>query len=101
MMIKKIGILPVFLLLLACSDYPEGYRDGVANSDKRQWVIFGKSKYLQGYASGQAEKFQQEWLLENPVDESIMHCPSIVQRAEPLMFMPTEYSQIGTDIYSH
>ena len=92
----------IFLLMLSgCSDYQTGYQAAYAGNDKNRWIVFGIGDYLKGYESGLAERFQQDWILENPVDTDALHCPSIVLRANPLMFLPTEYSEIAQDIYSN
>jgi hypothetical protein len=101
MALQKKVILILFCFLYGCSDYISGYREGYGGSDKKQWIVFGRGDYLKGFHSGQAEKFQDDWLLENPVEESLMECPSVVLRADPLMFLPAEYKKIATDIYIH
>ena len=101
MALQKIAVLILFFCLYGCSDYSSGYRDGYAGSDKEQWIVFGRDDYLKAYSSGQAEKFQQDWVLENPLEPGLLHCPSIIVRADPLMFLPSEYKEIAPGIYSH
>lgn len=101
MVLQKTIIFIFFCCLYGCSDYQSGYREGYGDIDKKQWIVFGREDYLNGYESGQAEKFQQDWVLENPVDTEALHCPAVVLRANPLMFLPSEYIEIAPDIYSN
>ena len=100
MILQKTVLLIIFSFLYGCSDYQTGYRDGYADSDKKQWLVFGRGDYRNGYSSGQAEKFQDDWVLENPVEPGLLHCPSIVVRVDPLMFLPATYKEIAQDVYS-
>ena len=96
----KLSLFIILFLLSGCSDYPSGYREGYEGNDKKQWIVFGRSNYSEGFYSGQAERFQYDWLLENPIEDSLMQCPSIVERADPLMFLPSEYKEIAPNVYS-
>lgn len=94
------NVLVLLLFLFSgCSDYPTGYLEGYEGGNKKQWIVFGRSEYLKGYQSGQAEKFQDDWLLENPVEEGTLHCPTHIFPADPLMFLPVEYKEIAPNIY--
>lgn len=101
MYLRKVVIFIICFFLYGCSDYQSGYRDGYGEHDKKQWIVFGRDEYLNGYQSGQAEKFQQDWIAENPVETNALHCPAIIVRADPLMFLPPEYKRIAPDIYSN
>lgn len=100
MTLRNVLVFIICFFLYGCSDYPSGYRDGYGDN-KKQWIVFGRADYLNGYQSGLAEKFQQDWLLENPVDTEALHCPAIIIRANPLMLLPAEYTEIAPDIYSN
>ena len=99
MFLRELILLTLCFSLYGCSDYQTGYRDGYAAHDKNEWIVFGRDRYFKGYHSGQAEKFQQEWVIENPVKENLLHCPTIMVRTDPLMFLPPEYKRIAQDIY--
>ncbi len=99
MNLREFVILALCFSLYGCSDYQTGYRDGYAEHDKKQWFVFGRDRYFKGYHSGHAEKFQQDWVFENPVEENLLHCPSVIVRTDPLMFLPSEYKRIAQDIY--
>jgi len=99
MYLRKVVILIICYSLYGCGDYQAGYRDGYADNDKKQWIVFGRSGYLNGYHSGQAEKFQQDWVLENPVETNALQCSDIIVRDDLLMFLPPGYKRIAQDIY--
>lgn len=101
MVFQKNILFILFCFLYGCSDYPSGYREGYEGKDKKQWIVFGRGDYLKGFQSGQAEKFQDDWVLENPVEESLMQCPSIAVRTDPLWFLPADYKEIAPNIYSN
>ncbi len=100
MHLNKTVLIIIFSFLYGCSDHQTGYRDGYGDIDKKKWVVFGRGNYLKGYSSGQADKFQDDWILENPIEPGLLHCPSIIVRADPLMFLPADYKKIAKDIYS-
>ncbi len=99
MTLKNIFILVFSLNLYGCSDYQTGYKEGYQGNDKNQWVVFGKEGYFEGYHSGQAEMFQQDWLAENPVETSLLQCPTTFIHTDPLNVLPTGYEQIAQDVY--
>ena len=99
MYLQKTVILIICFSLYGCSDYQSGYKDGYGEDDKKQWIVFGRSSYLNGYNSGQAEKFQQDWVLEYPVEPNLLHCPTILDRDDPLTYLLPGYKRIAQDIY--
>ncbi len=99
MYIRKTVILIIFFFLYGCGGYPSGHKDGYEGTEKKKWIVFGRSEYLKGFYEGEAKKFQQDWLAENPVEIGGLQCPDTIVRADPLMFLPPEYKRITQDIY--
>ena len=100
MYIRKAVILIICFFLYGCGDYPEGHKDGYEGTEKKQWIVFGRSEYLDGFYEGEAEKFQQDWLAVNPVETNPLRlqCPDVFL-ADPLMFLPAGYKRIAPDTY--
>ena len=100
MYIRTSVILIICFSLYGCGDYPSGHKDGYEGTEKKQWVVFGRSEYMDGFYEGEAEKFQQDWLAENPVETNPLRlqCPDVFL-ADPLMFLPAGYKRIEQDIY--
>ena len=100
MYIRTSVILIICFSLYGCGDYPSGHKDGYEGTEKKQWVVFGRSEYMDGFYEGEAEKFQQDWHAENPVETNPLRleCPDVFL-ADPLMFLPAGYKRIEQDIY--
>ena len=99
MYIRKAVILIICFFLYGCGDYPAGHKDGYEGTEKKQWIVFGRSEYLDGFYEGEAEKFQQDWLAVNPVEINELQCTEVTFLADPSMFVPAEYKRIAPDIY--
>lgn len=99
MCLRKIIFLFCFFPLYACGDFKSGYQAGYEQSDRNQWIVFGRDDYLKGYHAGQAEQFQQDWLAENPDESDALHCPVVITKADPLMFLPAEYKEVSPGVY--
>jgi len=97
----KLVILMLCLLLTACGSYESGYIDGYQEKDNKQWILFGRNQYNEGFQAGRMEVFQDDWLAENLADMSIgkNQCPDITLKADPLMFLPSNWKRIGPDLY--
>lgn len=99
MAIKYLMLFVFCYQIYGCGDYPAGYQDGYAKSEKKQWLVFGRKAYQQGFDAGLAEKFQQDWFAQNLSEMNILHCPEVIIRTDPLMFLPPEYKRSGNDTY--
>ena len=99
MCLNKTIVLITCCIICGCSDYASGYKDGYENTEENKWIVFGRSLYQDGFYAGRSEKFQQEWFDENMADMNLLQCPVVTIRADPLMFLPTEYKRVASDIY--
>jgi len=93
-------ILIICYFIYGCGDYPSGHKDGYESTEKKSWLVFGRSEYLDGFYAGEAEKFQQDWLAENltETNQLRLQCPDVFL-ADPIMFLPIEYKRVGIDTY--
>ena len=100
MYFRKVLILIVCYFIYGCSDYPSGHKDGYEGTEKKQWIVFGRSEYLDGFYAGEAEKFQQDWLAVNFTDTNRLRlqCPDVFL-VDPIIFLPMEYKKVGLDTY--
>ena len=97
--LKQVCLILLVLMLVSCSDYQAGYRDGIEGLDKDSWLLFGKTEYLRGFHAGAAEKFQQDWLLENPLNLEGLVCRIPEMKQGELNFIPAGYEPVTNDIF--
>jgi len=100
MYFRIVIILIICYFIYGCGDYPSGHKDGYESTEKKSWLVFGRSEYLDGFYAGEAEKFQQDWLAENltETNQLRLQCPDVFL-ADPIMFLPIEYKRVGIDTY--
>ena len=100
MYFRIVIILIICYFIYGCGDYPSGHKDGYESTEKKSWLVFGRSEYLEGFYAGEAEKFQQDWLAENftETNQLRLQCPDVFL-ADPIMFLPIEYKRVGIDTY--
>ncbi len=100
MYFRIVIILIICYFIYGCGDYPSGHIDGYESTEKKSWLVFGRSEYLEGFYAGEAEKFQQDWLAENltETNQLRLQCPDVFL-ADPIMFLPIEYKRVGIDTY--
>jgi len=62
---SPLTVVCLSLLKIACSDYPQDYQGGLADTPQRQWIMFGRSAYRFGYDEGSTDAFFK-WVDSNP-----------------------------------
>jgi hypothetical protein len=50
--LKNLILTLLFLFIISCGNYDKGYEDGYNNSQKKKWIVFGKTEYYNGYLEG-------------------------------------------------
>ena len=73
-------------LLVACSDYQQGYQDGYQGKAAGTWCALGGEEYNAGYIEGQMQQAHDDWYAQNEADiDEGMSCPAVTVGKSPVV----------------